>query len=68
MVNICFVGAGMMANKVHYPSLADFDDVKIAAICDLDENKRKVTAEKYGVERTYDDFRRMIDAEAPDGV
>lgn len=68
MVNICFVGAGMMANKVHYPSLADFDDVKIAAICDLDENKRKVTAEKYGVERTYDDFRRMIDAEAPDGI
>jgi len=30
------IGAGEMANRVHYPCLSSFDDVEIAAVCDLD--------------------------------
>lgn len=67
-VRVAMIGAGGMANSVHYPSLASFDDVEIAAICDLDENRLNSTADKYKVERRYKDYRKMINDVAPDAV
>jgi len=67
-VRVAMIGAGRMANNVHYPSLAAFDDVEIAAICDIAEGPLNATADKYGVERRYMDYRRMIEEVAPDGV
>jgi len=67
-VRVAMVGAGGMANSVHYPSLASFDDVEIAAICDIDEERLTKTADKYGIERRYADFRKMIAEVAPDAV
>jgi virulence factor len=57
-----------MANTVHYPALASFEDVEIAAICDLDTNRRNTTADKYQVEGRYTDFRDMIAEVVPDAV
>jgi predicted dehydrogenase len=62
------IGAGEMANAVHYPSLASFKDVQIAAICDLDTTRLNNTADKYGVEKRYTNYRQMIEEIAPDGV
>jgi predicted dehydrogenase len=62
------VGAGEMANQVHYPSLASFDDVEIAAICDLDKGRLDATADRYGVYRRFADYREMIEKVAPDAV
>jgi predicted dehydrogenase len=62
------VGAGGMANHVHYPSLASFDDVEIAAICDLDPVRLQKTADRYEVEHRYSDYRQMIEQLAPDAV
>lgn len=62
------IGAGAMANTVHYPSLASFDDVEIAAICDLDEQRLTTTADKYGVAARHTDYRRMVEAVNPDAV
>jgi len=59
-VKVGMIGAGSLANSVHYPSLAEFDDVKIAAISDLDDGKLKSTAEKYHVEKTYKDYKKMV--------
>ena len=67
-VRVAMIGAGAMANNVHYPSLASFKDVHIAAICDLDPQRLETTADKYGVERRYDDYRRMVEEVAPDAV
>src|SRR5579862_6467993 len=67
-VRVAMVGAGGMANAVHYPSLAAFDDVEIAAICDLDAARLNATADKYGVERRYADYRKMAEEVAPDAV
>lgn len=67
-VRICFVGAGKMANTVHYPSLASFGDVEIAAVCDLDPVRLSETAAKYGIAKTYVDYRTMVEAENPDGI
>src|SRR5438132_7526355 len=67
-VCVAMIGAGSMANSVHYPSLASFDDVEIAAICDLDAQRLNTTADKYRIEKRYSDYRRMVEEVAPDAV
>ena len=67
-IRIAMVGAGGMANGVHYPSLASFDDVEIAAICDLNKERLNTTADTYKVEKRYENYVRMIEDTAPDGV
>jgi predicted dehydrogenase len=57
-----------MANSVHYPSLASFSDVEIAAICDVDPARLTATADRYGIERRYTDYRRMAEEIAPDAI
>ncbi|NLS79489.1 MAG: Gfo/Idh/MocA family oxidoreductase [Chloroflexi bacterium] len=68
IVRVAMIGAGRMANSVHYPSLASFADVEIAAICDIDAERLHTTADKYGVERRYLDYRQMVAEIAPDAV
>lgn len=68
IVRIAMIGAGGVANAVHYPSLASFDDVAFAGICDLDSERLHTTADRYGIDRRYSDYRRMIEEVAPDGV
>ncbi|MDX1934025.1 MAG: Gfo/Idh/MocA family oxidoreductase [Capsulimonadales bacterium] len=67
-IRVAMVGAGAMANSVHYPSLASFGDVEFAGICDSDAERRTATAERYRIEKRYDDYRRMIEETAPDAV
>jgi predicted dehydrogenase len=67
-VRIAFVGAGQLANSVHYPALSSFPDVRIVAACDLDEQRLAATARKYSIEKTYSDYRVMIEETKPDGV
>ncbi|MFH1084140.1 MAG: Gfo/Idh/MocA family oxidoreductase [Chloroflexota bacterium] len=67
-VRVAMIGAGAMANSVHYPSLASFEDVEVAAICDLDPQRLNTTADKYGIARRYSDYRQMIAQVAPDAV
>ncbi len=67
-VRVAMIGAGGMANNVHYPSLASFNDVEIAAICDLDEQRLHATANKYEVEGRYTNYRQMIEEIAPDAT
>ena len=67
-VRVAMVGAGSMANYVHYPSLASFPDVEIAAICDLNQERLNQTANTYGVEKRYTNYQQMIEDVAPDAV
>ncbi|OIP06585.1 MAG: gfo/Idh/MocA family oxidoreductase [Armatimonadetes bacterium CG_4_10_14_3_um_filter_66_18] len=67
-VRVAMIGAGVMANSVHYPSLASFKDVEIAAVCDLDTERLNTTADKYGVEKRYVHYPTMVEALAPDAV
>jgi virulence factor len=62
------IGAGGMANAVHYPSLAEFDDVEMVALCDLVPDKLRAAAEKFGIPRTYSDYREMLAREEVDAV
>ena len=67
-VRVAMIGAGGMANMVHYPSLASFEDVEIAAVCDLDEQRLTDTASRWSIERRYSDYRKMVEEVAPDAV
>ena len=67
-LRVAMIGAGALANQVHYPALASFEDVEIAAICDLDGERLRATADRYQVKRRYSDYRRMVAEVEPDAV
>jgi predicted dehydrogenase len=67
-VKLALIGAGGMANGVHYPSLAEMKDVEMVGLCDVMEDKLHATADKFQIEKRYTDYRKMIEETAPDGV
>ena len=74
-VRICLVGAGGMANNVHYPSLASFDDVEIVGVVEARRDRLESTCDKYGIAPgarflvTLDtDYRDILKQLRPDGV
>jgi virulence factor len=67
-VRVAVIGAGMMANMVHYPSLSSFEDVELAGICDLSTTALHNTADKYGIINRYTNYREMIEEVKPDAV
>src|SRR5687767_14389400 len=67
-VRVALVGAGTMANRVHYPSLASFPDVEMAALCDIHAGRLNATGDRFGIERRFADYRRMVEEVAPDAV
>ena len=67
-IRVAMIGAGSMANSVHYPSLHSFPDVEMVAICDLDPTRLRETANKYQIKRCYVDYRKMVEDTAPDAV
>ena len=60
-VKVGFIGAGSLANVMHYPSVSGFEDVTIAAVCDLNADRLNTTADKYGVSGRYSDYHRMLE-------
>lgn len=67
-VKVALIGAGSMANAVHYPSLVEFEDVEIVGLCDLVEEKLRKTAEKFQIKNTFKDYKEMIEKTAPEAV
>ena len=67
-VNIALIGAGGMANGVHYPSLRECEDVNLVGLCDLVPSKLQATAEKFEIDQTFTDYRQMLEKTSPDAV
>lgn len=65
---VALIGAGGMANSVHYPSLAEFDDVELVGLCDLVPEKLQATAAKFQIANTYTDYKQMIGEQDPEAV
>jgi predicted dehydrogenase len=66
-VKLCYIGAGGFSNACIYPQLHRHP-LRLAAVCDLVEDKALDAQRKYGFERVYTDFHAMLDAERPDAV
>ena len=67
-VNVALIGAGGMANSVHYPSLSECEDVNLVGLCDLVESKLIATAERFQIDQTFTDYRVMLEKTCPDAV
>jgi D-apiose dehydrogenase len=61
------VGAGYFS-RFHYDAWQRIPEARIVAVADLDPTRAQEAASRFGIERTYTDFRRMLDSERPDFV
>jgi virulence factor len=59
-VRAAFIGAGALASRYHYPSVADLPDVEIAAVAELNPERARTVTERYGIARTYADYKEML--------
>lgn len=67
MKNIALIGCGRISGK-HLESIAQLkDDLKLAAVCDIIEDRAKAAGEKYGVD-WYTDYERMLERDDLDIV
>ena len=67
-IRIAIIGAGGMVNNIHAPSLQSFADVEMVGLCDIDKIRLNSTAKKFGIEKRYTDYHKMIDEVKPDGI
>ena len=67
-VRACPIGAGQMANRVHYPSLASFADVEMSAVCDIDESGSVIRRSGGGSARPLRTIAEMVQSVQPDAV
>jgi len=67
-IKVGFIGAGVFANAMHYPSLAELEDVELVAICDLDEERLSATAQKFQIRETFTDYKEMLSKVKLDAV
>ncbi len=66
-LRIGMVGAGNIAN-VHLNAYAKIPDAKIVSICDIDEDRLNITADKFQIEKRYTSIEEMIANEQLDAV
>ena len=67
-LRVGIVGCGHAAERWHIPSLLKMKDVRIAAVCDTNENLAKRTAESFRINRYYADLSQMLKRENLDMV
>lgn len=67
-VRIGVIGAGNLANVMHYPSLSENENVELVAIAELSPERLEKTATRYGVTQRYQNGFEMIEQEKLDAV
>ncbi|MDD5017975.1 MAG: Gfo/Idh/MocA family oxidoreductase [Eubacteriales bacterium] len=65
---LAFIGAGTHASNMLFPSLNYLDFIERAAVCDLDGDRAKFVAQRFGFAKTYTDYGDMLKEEELDGV
>lgn len=66
-VRLGIIGCGIIANQ-HLEKYSKMEGVKIVALCDVQADALERTAQKYGVEHTYTNFRDLLGRDDLDGV
>ncbi len=67
-VKLGIVGAGGLSSKKIYPSLSYINEVELEAVCDLDENKARRNAQKFGAKHVFTSIEKMLDEAELDAV
>ena len=67
-LRVAVIGCGMIAREAHLPSLCSFNDVEVVAVCDKSRKVAHETTKKFGIQKFYQDYERMLKATQPDCV
>lgn len=68
-LKIGIIGSGGIAQGCHMRGYAAIPELcEIVATCDVNPETAKAAAEKFGVAKTYTDYREMLEKERPDAV
>ena len=67
MLRVGFIGAGRIAD-MHYEGYRDGAKARLYALCDTDPELLRRRAGEWGVEKAYDDYRRLLDDPQIDAV
>ncbi len=59
-IRVGFIGAGSHAQRFHYPSLQELDEVNLLAVCDLDLKRANQVASQFKIEKIFCDYKQMI--------
>ena len=59
-VRLGFIGAGWWATVNHMPLLAERDDVELAAVCSLGEDRLRQVQERFGIPFATEDVRELL--------
>ncbi|MDA0748362.1 MAG: Gfo/Idh/MocA family oxidoreductase [bacterium] len=65
-VRVGIYGAGSWANRTHIPNLQKLDGVEVVAVCDVGEEARQATAERFEIPGVYGDGYEMLERESLD--
>lgn len=67
-VRIGVIGAGWFASRRHIPTIVESEHAELVALCRRDEWQLAKVANHFGVERTFTDYREMLNDVEMDGV
>ena len=67
-VKIALVGAGGISQVVRLPLLKNMEDVELVALCDLDDAKAGIIADKFEIDHVYYDIQNLLRREKLDGI
>ncbi|TXK85208.1 Gfo/Idh/MocA family protein [Paenibacillus sp. N3.4] len=66
-IQIAVIGAGSIS-ELHLKSYQNNPDVELYAICDLNEERAKAKADKYGITHVYTDYKELLADPGVDAV
>ena len=67
-LKIALIGAGGIATHAHAPAYENMDNVEIAGVCDIIEEKAKIMAERLGTPFWCTDYKKLFDIPELDAV
>jgi len=60
VIRYAVVGCGAIATNYHLPALARIEQARFIVACDLDEQRARETAAKFGAPETASDYRAVV--------
>ncbi len=66
--NVAVIGLGGIAQLVHLPILSKLSNVNISAVADINRNRLKTVAEKFGVRKQFVDYKELLTDENIEAV
>lgn len=67
-VNVGIIGTGGIATNQHMPALEKQPDVRILAVCDVNEESANKAAERFNVPHVFADYKKLLEMSEIDAV